>query len=648
MKYPSRILLYSLLIVLCLISFPRTVSGKPKIILEASPLVKLDLHYGNFKGLPGYDCCSEFSKGTGFGYSLSFGAAYSNLKSLLNTNFGIFLNFSFASTNGKFQNDDYFADVIIGNDVFKGISQHTLETSIQYAGVSSGIYLNNILGINPLSGKIGIDFLFPVSSNFSQRETLISPKEAKFENGTKIRNYFTGKVPELIMPKLYLSLHLGWELIHSKSFTISPLTSFNLPLNQNVNRINWKTFSFAAGINIQFRPPKAKIPLPTPPPPTDFPQPFEPKPVIPINARIDVESIDSGKVYENFDTIQTISIVKTTVELQPTPLMIFYKKNDFLFGFDDIPSDNEFRQIYSENREVLNVLLEYLKKNPNSKISLLCSQSDDEIPNACEQRIARLVEFFNANGYSENISKVEKFSPKAKKQIPELIDENRFVQIILNGNEFIISNEKIIQQDTQIVPSIITIKTKVEDNIKVKLNGKILINGFEQEFNSSAYQFSFKDNLNLTDSLNKTLKIKVELETSEEFSRRLSLEKELIISSTYKDTIIYNYFNPFQSQNSILVALFNFDESDYYWVNPKLKQITDELKKQEKNFSIVGSVDNIGTEEHNQKLALARAKRVGNLLGNDIPLKTIESGKFKDNNTPIQRLLNRSAWIVVE
>ncbi len=648
MKFPVRILLYSLLVALFSISIPRTVLGKPKVIFEASPLVKLNLHRGNFKGLPGYDCCSEFSKGTALGYSFSFGAVYNNLKSLMNTNLGIFLNFSFESINGKFQKDDYFADVIIGNNVLKGISQHTLETSVQCMGVTPGIYLNNILGIKPLFGKIDIDFLFPVSSNFSQREELISPKEAKFENGKKIRNSFAGKVPQLISPKLYASIQLGWELIPFKSFTISPLLSFNLPVNQNVNGINWKTFSTAAGLNIRFTPPKAKIPEPTPPPPTDLPQPIELKPVVPINAKIVVESLDGGKVYENFDTIQIINYVKTTVELQPTPLMIFYKKNDFLFGFDNIPINNDFQQIYSENREVLNAFIDYLKKNPTTKVTLLCSQSDDEIPNVCEQRVARIVEFFHANGFGDNISKVEKVSRKVKKQIPELLDENRFVQIIINGNESIIPKEKIIKQDTQIISQVISIKTKVEDNIEAKLNGKIFINGFEQEFNTFAYQFALKDNLGQKDSINTSLKIKVDLETNEELARKLTLEHTLIISQTFKDTVTYIYFNPFQSHNSILVALFNFDESEYYWVNPKLKQLIDELQNQGKNFSIVGSVDNIGTEKHNNKLALARAKRIGNLLGNDIPIKAFEAGKFKENNTPIQRLLNRSAWIVVE
>jgi len=621
---------------------------KPKINFETTGLININYHTGNFKGFPGYDCCGNFTDAVGMGFFVSVGGLQNNLFTIGNTNFGLFVELAYTGAYGKFSNDEYFADVIIGNNVAKGISKHTLETSIQSFELIPGLRISNPFGIKPLFIKLSPSFLLPLSSNFRQREELISPKEATFENGSRIRNSYSGSIPQLISPIIIANMQVGYELISFNTFTISPVISVNYALNKNVKNLDWQTHSFGLGINIRYALPKPKPAVPTPPPPTNLPKPIEPKPQLPIQAKLLIESADDKKAVQNFDTIKIVKSILNTIEIKPIPAIIFYRRNDFLFGYDTIPTTNEFEQIYSENRKVIEALLSLLKRNKDITLTILCSQTEDEQPNICDLRVTRVVEFLRSNGFGDRIKEVKKISTKPKKQIPELIDELRFVQFILNDNKFIIPMENAIKSDTLLTAPRLNIQILTDEKTEYKVNGGIQFNGSEISLNSGNYSFDLKEQL--PDFNNKIipLNVQVEIETLEDLPRKENIESTIYIAQTSNDTSFYTYFNPFKSQNAILVALFNFDESEFYWKNPKIQEIIVELQKQGKKVSIVGSVDNIGSEEHNQRLALARAQRVKNLVGIALPVKAIESASQNGNNTPLERILNRSAWLIVE
>lgn len=638
----------SYFVILFLILFTYSLNCKPKIYLETNALIKINYHTGNFTGFPGYDCCGNFSNSVGFGYSLSIGGLQNNLFYIGKTNFGIFVELGYNFTNGKFIEEEYFADVIIGNYIGKGISKHTLDASVNSFELIPGFRTSNLFGIKPLFIKLAPGFRLPLNSNFKQQEELISPKEATFENGTRIRNSYSGKIPQLTSPVVFANLQVGWETFSFKTLTFSPVISFSYALNKNVRNLNWRTHSFSIGLNIRYTLPKPKPSSPIQPPTLDLPKPIELKPQLPLQAKLLIESTNERRIVKNFDTIEVVKTINKIIEHKPTPAIIFYRKNDFLFGNDTIPTSFEFEQLYSENRKIVGALLDYLKQNKDISLTIVCSQTEDELPNISDLRITRVVEFLRSNGFSDRIKEVKKINIKPKKPIPELFDELRYVQFIFNNNGLMISTENIIKSDTVLFAPKLNIQTLVEEKNQLKVNGKVVFKGKETLFNTKNFLLDLNQQPIDFDNGNDSIYIKIRLETIEELPRQEEIESTIYVSSIIKDTTSYTYLNPFHSQTSILAALFNFDESEFYWKNPKLKDIITDLQKQGKKISIVGSVDNIGSEEHNQKLALARAKRVQNVVGPDIPIKAIETSKSNGNKTPLQRILNRSAWLVVE
>lgn len=635
-----------MLLVVFGLSFTEIFKAQSKVGIEFGSNINYNLYKANFNGFPGYDCCGNFTNGGGIGINLSFSGLYKKILSTNYFNLNYFTNLSFRNLSGKFEYDEYFADVIIDEKVYKAISHHTLETEVYTFSISPGIEISDIFGLNPISLRFGTSLSIPLKTRFHQKEQLVSPEMAFFENNSKERNVFSDKINNFKSPLFSIDVEFAWKFKINTNFFVKPNLFIDLPLNNFVKGISWKSYQLGIGLAVGYNIPQPRPKPPLPPPEWDFPEPIKPKEFLPLQVELIVE--EKGKTFKNFDTLIIPREINNYIELKPIPSIIFYKRNDFLFGEDSIPTSLDYISYYETNKKVLSAVVKHLKENPEEKITLICTQTNDEIPNICDLRTTRLLEFFRAQGLEQKIVDIKKIISTPKKQIPELLDEQRNIQILFRSKTNVVDIALISKVDTSLFFPSLQVKTIVNSvqNHKITTTVETSVKTFN--FEVPSFSFSLNNSIISEKNIREIITFKTRVETIEDLPQTQEDSVKILVKIEDTTKNINLLYNPFNGDNYILVALFDFDKSEPYWINPKVNEIVTKFKKEGKKVEIVGSVDNIGSEEHNQKLALSRAQSINNKFKLGLPTKVLEAQKRITNQTPTDRILNRSAWLRFE
>ncbi|MCX7880294.1 MAG: OmpA family protein [Ignavibacteria bacterium] len=618
--------------------------SKPKVGIEGLFLPTFNFYFADFSGFKGYNCCGNFSKGGGFGYNIALGTTLKPIFREFQTDFGIYSNFSLQNYSGKFDYNEYFADVIIDEKVYKAISRHLLKINLPAAVFATGLSFSNIWMLKDLELRLGLDLSVPLTSKFQQSETLVEPERAYFENGEKTRNTFSGKIPDL-KPNLALNLSIAYTFFKSSNFSISPRFSFAIPFFNQVKDINWKIYSIGLGLSLAYTLPKIEPPPPIAPPLLDLPELQPPKLPPKLEAKLNLKINN-----DNVLTSDTIAFYTTRIKFirkEFLPAIFFFPHNEYTIYKTPAVSDMENRRIYELNYSTIIALKDFFAKNPNIKLSVICSQNDSEEANICEHRISQTIGLLKTFGI--NVDNIEKQTlvVKAKTQPPELSEETRSVRILFPNGNFIFEKQELSNDSSYSILPKIKVETVVEpNNPKVSIVGKIGFNSSIVHFKDREFQFDPKD---FTSNPNGTLQIEVIVKSEDELEQSVKLEKNLTFEENVKDSLVL--INPYQIKGSqaILVSLFNFDEDNFYWINSEVEKIINQAKKTGKEIFIIGSVDNVGTEAYNKQLAIRRANRIKNYLGIDAKIESFDNGgTLFSNETPIGRMMNRSAWLLVK
>ncbi len=642
----NEIYLFYFLIIIILKSIQ--IEASPKISVELGSSLLYNGYFGNFNGFPNYDCCGHFTKGKGLGFDISTTGVFRSIYSTNLFNLNYFTTAAVRNLSGKFEYEEYFADVIYNEKVYKAISRHTLETEIFTFSFTQGLDLDNLFKLKPLSFRFGTSLNIPFKHNFHQKEELIAPEQAYFENKQKTRNVFEGEINNFRNPLFGLFFNIGLKIFLVGNSYIKPNLYFDVPLSTLAKNVNLNTFHLSLGISVGYNIP-GTMPKPTiEPPPPDFPEPIKPKGLRPLLATINIKIKPGNQGLKNGDTLFLKRNLRHSVEITPTPTIIFFPKNDFLFGEDSIPITQQSQMYYEENRKILGIVKEYLKKNPNRKITLVCSQTSDELPNICDLRIARLVEYFRSQGLGDFIENTSQSVASIKKPLPELQEEERNIQIVFSDGMYLFDRETTVKIDTSMqIPTLdVQIKTATDSKYKTK----VLINSQNKSivFSENEFELDLSNFEQISYSNFDSLLIKAQIQTEDDLPQVVNDSLKIYVKIIELNSTDVTYHNPINGKNNMLAGLFKFDQSEPYWVNPKLQTIVSEILSRGKKIAVLGSVDNLGSEDHNKKLATERAKRIRTILNIDLPIKTIEINSRSRNQSPFERLLHRSAWISFE
>ncbi len=647
--YPAPLLLSSILFILPfglgnILSFERN-----SISLETQILGFGNIYFSDFNGFPNYACCSNFSSGFGLRYGLGFGGQWLSKKELFDTRIGAFFSLTFRDYSGTFEKEDYFADLIIDEKVYRAISRHTLKPTIRAIDFAFGTKLNSILGLDNLNLKLGVNLSIPTSSRFFQEERLISPDKAYFENGSKVRNNYQESIPNVIAPQVVLRFAPEWKAAKFGNFEILPTLVFDLPFINFTKDVNWKIYSLGGGITIRYN-----IPKPSPLPPLNPIIPNFPKPLQtpePVRIAFDLEITSDGKEIEAGDTLLIQRLTTKKFIKSFVPPFLFFERNDFALNIDNPQPTITNPSLFSQNQKVLFSLLSYLQNNPKVNVEILCSRLDDELPNVCQNRSLQVVELLRSNGIADNrISIKEEIRKTSDFKSQELAEESRSLQFILSDGAQILHFLEGIDSTTQILAPKIEVKPKCDCNGYVpKISGVVTYNNKTiSQFSSDVFLFDLtgiapqlgKENILAFEA---TVHLEDVLNTNKHTTKDFLVVPEDSIIESVED------YRLSTDGKAYLFGLCLFDKKEFYWINPSIKQIVEKAIEDNKKIFIVGSVDNIGGEGYNYNLAMERARNAKKLLGNTFNISTkIFNQSNNGNSTPHERVLNRSAWIVVE
>jgi len=212
----------------------------------------LTTHSTSFGQLPGVpSCCVEYTGATGIAPALGlfFEVPLADM-------FTLQTRLGFTSLSGSLS-----ADEVIGNEpVIKDgpiptgerrsiTVTHTLDATLPL------ITLEPTLGITPFSkfwiyvgGRAG----YLISSDFEQRETLVSPDGYVFAaNGSTVRNEFTGTIPNASKLQVHASVGLAYSLPLGPSLELLPEVRYHFPITK-ISDVQWKVSQLQFGAMVRY------------------------------------------------------------------------------------------------------------------------------------------------------------------------------------------------------------------------------------------------------------------------------------------------------------------------------------------------------------------------------------------------------------
>lgn len=421
------------------------------------------LHYGitdfitSFSKLPGIpNCCPEFTEG--YGNGISFGGlfnyhftpqffasarlGYSSYKGLLSSNQSEFIIIDGKSSIGKFQ---HTIDAVFGSV--------NLEP---YAGY----YFFDKLAI-----QLGLRAGFNIYSNYIQKEEIIEPADrGTFIDGTRIRNYSEGSIPDVTFLQLSLAAGISYELPLNKngSLSVAPEFFYYFGFTNQVSNLIWKVNSFRFGVSVKYKePPPPPPPPPAPPDPFDPDYPEPPKPPA-ISAYANLVMVDSARNEKKNFNVRIEDFI--SLNMRPLLTFVFFDENSASipkryikispkdtvnFTYKNLQNLDAMQTYY----QVLNILGKRLKDHPNKEITIVGSNSNlGEEKNNKDLSMQRAVAVRDYLKYIWGVPEKQmtieaRNLPKepSNNDEPGGIEENRRVEIIAKEN---VITEPVITIDT--------------------------------------------------------------------------------------------------------------------------------------------------------------------------------------------------------
>ncbi len=600
-----------------------------------------NIHDASFSQIPGFkSCCPEYTGAFGMGYSFHLGFSYKFDSKLFGMPWKYSANISYNNLGAVLKDEEHIGNVISGNTYTKGISEYSLDAGINTFAVDQFISVTPFESI-PLGINAGFSIGFLTGKSFEQEEKLISPGGSAFENGSTVRNKLSGEITGASTALIFLRLGMSYEIYRTGNLALSPVINFNYSILNNAESLDWKTHFLFAGLNLEYNIPKAAKDEPKPVPVPALPVP--PKPV-PITLAMDAFS--EGKLLANGATIN--------VKRKLTREMFSYKIQPIVFfSKDKTTPENSSSKTGAEAMQAntLDGIALFIKENPGSGFSFTVYQTDDELPGTADKRAAFLKNALADKGID---TKDIKFSTK---QIEvrdlansQLADEYRIVRLNAgNSNNTIkvFSGGLISGEKFETMP--ITVVTNIGN-----ADNSTVLKGSANYNESSIELLNPRENIFKPDEafkLNTTQKqLYIQFVAENKYG-----EKDIDYHTYYLD---FNdvegdtVFNLVKSGDSkyyeYFLGFFDYNRSDFMSfdreVVAKVKQALADRKKVE----FLPLTDNLGSVEHNSKLANSRLNSAYNLIGTKDGITPVfPEGYLFSNDEPSGRILNRSVLVKI-
>lgn len=668
------------MLALLLIVFFRAGAEETADTIEIKPKYGIYTHYGlnffnsGFSQLPGVpNCCKNFTGGSGTGFALGFLYEYP-MKYLFQIpdSDKVFLSLraGFSSIDGLIRVEDN-TNIIVDGKSQLGTFDHILNSKLSSITFEPAAMYNVYDRLNVFAGfNIG----FVMLSQYSQREQITNPPDrGTFMDGRRIQNEFSGEIPDALKFNLGLKAGISYELPLNKKewLFIAPEVFYTYNITPVVSGLKWNVHTINMGLAFKYIEPPP--PPPPPPPPLAPPMPGLPNPdtAPTIAASIKAVEVDSANNEKQDFNIRIEDFV--SLNMRPLLTYIFFDKNSSViperykklkpsetdkFKFKNLQDLNALETYY----HVLNIIGNRLRENPNTKLTLIGTNSNTEEEKGNKElsmsRAVAVKDYFVGvwDVNEENIILKARNLPDqpSRKNEPDGADENRRVEIICEDNSI---TDPVITIDTMRVLSTSNIRfmPKASADAGIK-NWKIEVSQEDKDlaqFDGDSYPPAKVDwTLSSKNGSSPKTRGKIEytLAVEDSLGQKIKTAKKFL--PVEQITIERKRSNKQTDKEFEYYSLILFDYGKTNLMREHL-QVVDFVKNrltEGANIYIYGYTDRMGEDKINKRISDQRARTVAKRL--KIPNSTYagigESQLLYDNGTPEGRFYCRTVTITIE
>jgi outer membrane protein OmpA-like peptidoglycan-associated protein len=607
---------------------------RPEIII--SPI----FNSSSFESLADKLNCGQFDPKSSFMFGFGIGSEFQiNPKSTLDFTISYHLfDSKFESERNAIGYDSKSAkETVVSskNEIKSKIHFLTLTPSYKYE-----IVRNFING--PLSLKGGLGIAIPISSNFTQSESIVSPQNAYFINQgkkTNSRDLYDGEINSLTTPVISLNAGVENRLKIGEKLDFTQYLGINYTLNNYVSSGDWKSLGVNLALGLRYSFTEAEkiveekpIPKPEPIKPVEAPKPM---------LALKIKSIDKASIVKGKELAAT----------QPLVNAIFFKQNsdkieNIVLNANSNSIDYNKIDPVAAHKFSLVRIADLLKSNPKAQAHIVGSSSgaDNEAnpEKLAENRAKNVAEALIGLGVpADKIKTNWSVAPAnpSNQEYKEGVEENQRVDIQLK-NAFL--QEYVYQDNYSEFNASMTLAYDAE-NLKSVGKIPIRITGIDTTVyadKKGEYIVEFR-NKRISESQNE---INFEAIAEADGIKASDNEKVNIEPSQVK-------IGSLMLKNFKAYIRFDYNSSKLSDDNKELlKQLVKILPAGAK-IKALGSADQVGSEASNIKLENARAEAAKDFIRSVDPNVVIETGVNKNkvnDNTPVGRFLNRSIIITIE
>jgi outer membrane protein OmpA-like peptidoglycan-associated protein len=639
---------------------------------EYFPRIAVFLNYGiniqhaDFYELPGFPtCCNSF--GNGFGSGFNFGLL-GQLR--FDEHWFAGAKLTFGNLNGVFESEQHKPITIVGA-LQDALICNTLDASINTFAISPFVSYMLPQITDNLYVTAGLDVATILSSNFAQYEELVSPEIGTFENGTRIRNYVSDKLPNTNPFLFGANIGTYWELPINKlkNIRISPEINYHLWLNSPVKDLSWNTSQITFGISVKYNK------EPVPPPPPDAPTlPNLPELPLPVHNTNFVATVthkilnDSNGIEEGDITIEDF----TQSTLKPLLNYVFFDNNSSklperyhlsndradTFDISHLKSQNALATYYY----CLDIIGSRMKATPEATLELVgtnCDKGAEHNNTALSKARAETIKKYLCDHWniaSNRISIKARNLPKEPTKSVEDggLDENMRVEIYSNVSSI---TEPIMSYDTfsiiknkriSFYPSV-TSQYGIANSKLTVTQGDSLINEWNVngalpatiDWNLADSNFTHPSKRNFHYQLTATDKIGQSVKSAQNtiIQKRITIDAKR--KRGYPNDTEFEYYS---------LILFDFASNKLYERHNKVLNFIISKIRPEAKVIVSGYADVLGLPEANKRIAAQRATETAKRLGiPDVEIRSIGNDELLyDNTYPEGRFYCRTVTIYIE
>lgn len=254
----KKVLISLIYILLTVASSITTANAAERISFGLFGNYGMNIHYSDFRALPGVpNCCEKFSGGTGYGYSL--GGLF---ESKINSRFAWGIRADYFSGDAELTSRE-LTSVFLDGETVKGEFEHFLSTATTEIG--GELFFAFSPGKN-IKLSIGIRGGYRLGGTYRQYEHITEPYgRATFyeeidgkivDTGSSYRNEYSGDIPDMFEFSLSPAVRLGFPMPLNtfETMLLEPEISYRYNFIPGVKGYTWNESNISAGLAFKYSP----------------------------------------------------------------------------------------------------------------------------------------------------------------------------------------------------------------------------------------------------------------------------------------------------------------------------------------------------------------------------------------------------------